>query len=489
MMAFDSVFLEVARNESRGIHALGGAGAVRGTFLFRELYCEQPGCDCRRVVLEVQWAEKQQVAATIHYALERPKRRGEPQLYLDPSHPQSDLANGLLDVFEDLIKKDAAYRATLRRHYKMWKTSVNGPSHARAGNEGLVRIVAKTSQLDSSLQQRFRKLLAKVEVLRTRVQTWRQQRPDIDREMAVYEAAFTQQERLTRELVILLDHACTSGRLTKADTMMLAEMLSAMARDLLEEGAAADDELQAIYKRHSRRDFDRENAKLELAQVSELRSMMESLGLDFGDTEIGSLEELEAFTRAQLAADEVAPPRERKKSAKQHAKEAKRADEDRSAHKAVQDVYRSLAKALHPDLEQDPVEQQRKAELMKEVNVAYESDDLLRLLELELQLEGVDVAKVDVLAEERVRHYLRVLDQQAKQLQIEIEQLELPFRMSIGMSRSAKLVPANVISRIQADVKALRASCEALSRDLTLFADPREIKRWLKTERRARSYE
>ena len=36
-------------------------------------------------------------------------------------------------------------------------------------NDGLVRMVAKTSQLDSKLQQRFKKLLEKVEALRTRV--------------------------------------------------------------------------------------------------------------------------------------------------------------------------------------------------------------------------------------------------------------------------------------------------------------------------------
>jgi len=523
MMAFDHVFLEIARNESRAIHTLGDAGAVKGTFLFRELYCADPGCDCRRVALQVQWVEKNQVAATINYALERPKRRTEPQLYLDPLNPPSDLANWLLDVFEDMIVTDTAYRETLRRHYKMWKAAVDDPSHpehgkvhaaahedrsykpavrgrpprtrARGGarpaggnNDGLVRMVAKTSQLDSKLQQRFKKLLEKVEALRTRVHAWRQQRPDIDREIAKYEAAFAQQCRSVRELVVLLDRSCESGSFNKVDTKMLAEMICSMAGDLLE--AADDDELKAIYKRHSRRDFDDENAELDLARVSELRSMMEAMGMDFGDAPIGSLEQLGALTGAQLDADEEATRErrsKRKKSAKQLANEVKRADEERSAHKAVQDVYRSLAKSLHPDREQDPVEQHRKAELMKEVNVAYESNDLLRLLELQLQLEGVDVARVDVLAEERVRHYTRVLDEQAKQLQIELEQLEMPFRMSLGRSPSSKLTPANVIARVHTDAEAVRKNIELLARDLKLFEDPSEIKRWLKTERRGRN--
>ncbi len=223
MMAFDHVFLEIARNESRAVHTLDDAGAVNGTFLFRELYCTDSGCDCRCVTLQVHWVEKNQVAATISYVLERPKSRTEPQLYLDPSYAQSDQANRLIDVFEDLIDTDAAYRESLHRHYKMWKAAVDDPSHPEHGkvhaaahedrsykpavrgrqprargrgsarpaggnNDGLVRMVAKTSQLDSKLQQRFKKLLEKVEALRTRVHAWRQQRPDIDREIAMYEA-------------------------------------------------------------------------------------------------------------------------------------------------------------------------------------------------------------------------------------------------------------------------------------------------------------
>ena len=354
----------------------------------------------------IESVEKNQVAATINYALDRSKRRTEPQLYLDPLNPPSDLANWLLDVFEDMIDADTAYRETLHRHYKMWKAAVDAPSHPEHGkvhaaahedrsykpavrgrqprarargsarpaggnNDGLVRMVAKTSQLDSELQQRFKKLHEKVEALRTRVHAWRQQRRDIDREVAMYEAGFAQQSRSIRELVVLLDRSCVSGSFSKVDRKRLAEMICSMACDLLE--AADDDELKAIYKRHSRRDFDGERAELDLASVSELRSMMEAMGMDFGDAPIGSLEQLGALTGAQLAADEEAARErrsKRKKSAKQLANEVKRADEERSAHKAVQDVYRSLAKALHPDREQDPVEQQRKAELMKEVNVA-----------------------------------------------------------------------------------------------------------------------
>lgn len=522
MMAFDHVFLEIARTESRAIHTLDAAGATNGTFLFREFYCTDPGCDCRRVILQVHWVEKQQVAATINYAFEPSRRRDEPQFYLDPLNPQSDASDALLGLFEKVIATDPAYRETLRRHYKMWRAVVDDPSHpehpkvrgiahdddafqpafprrkARArraapqpANQSLERMVAKTAQVDSKLQKRFRKLLEKVEALRARVLAWKQQRPDVDREIAVYQAAFAQQRKLGRDMVCLLDRACVEGTFSKVDRKRLAEVILSMAGEMLDE--APDDELKAIYNRHSRRDFDRESAAMDAAGVATLKAMMESMGMEFGDQRIDSLEQLKALTDAQLdaldAEEEAAAQARRarrKKSAKQLATEAKRADEQRNAHKAVQDVYRSLAKALHPDREQDPVAQKRKAELMTEVNLAYEANDLLRLLELELQLEGVDVTRIEALAEDRVRHYTHVLDEQGKQLEIELEELELPFRMQMGGSPSSKLTPANVIAMIRADGEMVRVRIASLTSDLALFEDHGEIKRWLKSERRGR---
>ena len=520
MMAFDHVFLELARNESKAVHTVNAAGAVTGTFLFREFYCNDPGCDCQRVILRVHWVEQSEIAATINYAFMRPKRRDEPQLALDPLNPQSEIADHLLGLFEQLIATDAAYRETLRRHYRMFKAVVDDPSHPehakvrgaahadpefqpafprkarqprpRGGvkSQSLERMIAKTAQVDRKLQKRFRKLLERVEGLRARVFAWKQQRPDVDREIAVYQAAFAQQCRLGREMVILLDRACVRGNFSKVDRKQLVEVICSMAAELLEGGA--DDELKAIYNRHSRSDFDRETAEMDAAGVASLRAMMESMGIDLGDARADSLEELRALTESRLDAmeEEEAAARARrttrKKSAKQLANEAKRADEQRSAHKAVQDVYRTLAKALHPDREQDPVEQTRKAALMAEVNVAYEANDLLRLLEIELQLEGVDVSRIEVLAEDRVRHYTRVLDEQAKQLEVELDEVELPFRLEIELSPRAKLTPASVISLIHADRELVQRRIEALTSDLKAFEDESAIKQWLKTERRVR---
>ena len=53
-------------------------------------------------------------------------------------------------------------------------------------------------------QARFKKLLAKVDALREQLRTWTSERPNIDRELALYGAAFDEMLRVSRELVTVL---------------------------------------------------------------------------------------------------------------------------------------------------------------------------------------------------------------------------------------------------------------------------------------------
>ena len=128
MMAFDHVFLEVARQESRAIQTVDRAGKS-ATFLFREFYWNDPGCDCRRVVLLVEWVEGKRIAASINYGFEPSKRRDELQIFLDPINPQSEYSRDLLALFTEMIGKDREYRERLVRHYEMWKRVVDDPKH------------------------------------------------------------------------------------------------------------------------------------------------------------------------------------------------------------------------------------------------------------------------------------------------------------------------------------------------------------------------
>jgi hypothetical protein len=525
MMAFDHVFMDVAQRDSRAIQTVDRAG-ISATFLFREFYCTDPGCDCRRVVLHVHWVEEKRIAASINYAFDPSRRRDEPQISLDPLNPQSERSRDLLALFTEMIAKDGEYRERLIRHYTMWKQVVDDPSHpdhakvrgaahgdpsfrpafprrkARspgrraaggggpAGSRSLELVAAKGAHADSKLQQRFRRLLQKVDHLKQRVRAWREARPDIDTEISLHAALLERLRRLGRDMVGLLDRSYPDPVFSKADRKKLGALICSIAGDLIEQGG--HDDLKPLYNRHSRSDFDAAATAADAAAAEALRSMMEMFGVELGDADVGSIDKLQAFTEAQLRAfeQEAAAAEERrarrKKSAKQLAAEARREDERRSTGKALQDVYRALARALHPDREQDPDERTRKAEVMREVNVAYEAKDLLRLLELQLELERVEPARADAIAEERLRRYNRLLEEQSKQLAAELDELELPFLLDLGLAPSARLVPADVVARIRADSETVKQQIAVLSRDLEAFEDVTRLKAWLKTQSRPR---
>ena len=485
MRAFDTQFKDLALRETLLIDSVDRAG-VAETFVFREFYCDLPGCDCRRVVLIVMWVEARQNVATIHYAFDGSR------ISLEPGGPQSEHSPKLLGWFTDTVANEPVYRKRVLRHYEMWRHLVDGEARAKpkakkaviAGSRDLERVIAKTGATGSKAQQRFRKLLERVDRLRQRLGFWKQQRADIDREIALYRAVFVRHAKFGRDLVTALDRAHVGTGLTKAERTKLTALIGDLAEMLIAQGG--NDELKEIYNRHTRRDFDAEMARAEAEDVEAMRTMIEDkLGIEVDDEQAGSVDQLRAAVRAQMEAleqEEAARKARRRKTPKQASAEARRADEKRSADKAIQDVYRTLARALHPDHEQDAAEQARKTRLMSEVNVAYEAKDLLRLLALQLELEQVDETRVETMAEERLKHFSRILDEQAAQIAAELASMETPFRMELGIGPSAVVSPDRVIVRIRADAAALELQIERSARDLATVSDVALLKGWLRTQ-------
>lgn len=477
MQAFETLFPDVATREYRALELQGQH------FFLQEYYCEIPRCDCKRAVLIAHHLDARAPVATLAYVV----KPGTPQVMLHEEGPQSALSNPMVRVVQRALAEDSEFREMLHTHYAAYRRVVDGPKKPTRSVE-LERVIAKASGTGSKAQQRFRKLLEKVDRLRQRLGVWKQQRGDIDREIALYRAVHDRHARLGHQLVVALDRAYADGKFSKAERNKLTALIGDLAEMLIAQGGG--DELKEIYSRHTQRDFDAEAAAAEANNVEMMRGIIEDeLGIEVDDEDAGSVEQLRAAVRAQIDAREeaeAARKARRKKTAKQAAAEARRDDEKKSADKAVQDIYRTLARALHPDHEQDADERARKTRLMSEVNVAYEAKDLLRLLALQLELERVDESRVETLAEERLVHFARILDEQARQLDAELAGLEMPYRMELGLMPSAVVTPERVIVRIRADASALEIQIERAKRDLVTFLDPALLKQWLRAQARRR---
>jgi hypothetical protein len=150
MATFFSRFPDLAARETRTIKLLEPQfGLPAGEYGFLELYCNEPTCDCRRVLLQVCRPDRpNKVLATINYGWEtedfyaewlhgdREGGRDIANASLDPLNPQSKLSPTLLGVFRHIVLQDRAYIDRLRRHYQMFKRAQRGSASGPPSERG-----------------------------------------------------------------------------------------------------------------------------------------------------------------------------------------------------------------------------------------------------------------------------------------------------------------------------------------------------------------
>jgi hypothetical protein len=160
----------------------------------------------------------------------------------------------------------------------------------------------------------------------------------------------------------------------------------------------------------------------EVESVEDLVEMMrdeaEAAQQQMDDEENAIFEEYESLFEARKSKAQVerAKARAEKKAKKQEEAEQQAKNEVKQS---LRELMRKLASALHPDREPEPKERERKTELMKRVNEAYERNDLLTLLSLQLEIEQIQTDDIAKFSDERIKQYIRVLEDQLRTLRDE----------------------------------------------------------------------
>ena len=340
-------------------------------------------------------------------------------------------------------------------------------------------------------QQRFNTLIKKVERIRRMIAAWSEAGPELQRLVSDHDQLRREYYATLGDLVRLFDRQLAGKGISARDKKLLGHLMADLARQLLEH--APTDDIKALYNRHTRGNFDAESTSERAAQLAMMKELLEDeLGVEI-DAEVGSLDELEAHVTAALAerdrAQSEAAEREaarrasRKKTAKQVARDAARERDRADTSKALQDIFRKLALALHPDHERDAEERARKTRLMQEVNVAYEAGDLLALLELQLRFEQVDRAHIDGLADERLVHFNRLLVEQVSQLERELASAEDHWRYQLDVPPHVRIAPRHVGDAIRADLATFARNITGMRNDIKAFAGPRALSAWLASQR------
>ena len=132
MVPFFEAAGDRALAETRSITVIEDDLVPRDDYAFMEFYCDDPACDCRRVIFQV-WRKStgNKVWATITYGWDTPEyyakwshcglgseAREMAGSTLEQISPQMKLSGGLLRIFRELLQSDPEYVARLKRHYQ-----------------------------------------------------------------------------------------------------------------------------------------------------------------------------------------------------------------------------------------------------------------------------------------------------------------------------------------------------------------------------------
>ncbi|SAK76992.1 molecular chaperone DnaJ [Caballeronia catudaia] len=339
-------------------------------------------------------------------------------------------------------------------------------------------------------QKGFNSLIKQIDKRRKQLRAWETVTPTFQQR---YVSEFLPLEctstTLQIRMVHFLDQAYVQKELTKAERRKMGIVITHLAGNLIDEDEDEGKELKAIYDKYSPTDYDSQMA----AEVDGMKSMLETvLGVELGDDlDLSSPEELLQRAQAhiqqgQVEAAEKQAERDvqrakRKKSPRQQAAEARAQEQQAQMSLSMREVYRrKLASTLHPDRETDPQERHRKTRLMQRVNEAYQKNNLLQLLELQLELEHIDQHALSSMSDERLKHYNTILKEQVRELDQEILHVECAFRYTYGIDPIEPVSPDTVLRNLAVDLKELRLNVRTLEHDLAAFEDIKNLKRWLK---------
>jgi hypothetical protein len=253
-----------------------------------------------------------------------------------------------------------------------------------------------------------------------------------------------------------------------------------VVENMLEDGP--DAELEALFEKHGGISRDElRDVELELAQamVSDVFGKEVLDGANVDDVE-SLMRHVHGRVKAQVEAKEAARLQRAEARAAQGRKSKadlaaeRKAQAAREAAQSVREVYRKLASALHPDRETDTAERQRKTLLMQRANQAYERNDLLELLTLQIETEQIDSEHLATVSQVRLRHYNEVLREQANVLDSQILECAAPMLVDLGLSpheTDTRVAEAALTARIAQ----IRTATQHIERDLHAFDDARAL--------------
>ena len=304
-----------------------------------------------------------------------------------------------------------------------------------ADNSTALIINKQQKQVLSKQQQTFNKLVKKIEKLRQELE---QTNNILTRKLDLYiKHVYPLDQQLTslrKEVVKLLYNFYINKKLLsiKQKESLRKVIVTQLSNILGSESGEPDDELKKIFKAVEGISYEKASEEGFDAMKNEMAEMFEEYGFDMDLDDINSKmteeEMIKKMIEMQEQLKQQAETKQQKhystrKTKKQIEKEEREKLVEEARTKSISSIYRQLAKAFHPDLEQDEELKLEKEHQMKELTGAYEKNDLHTLLRLEISWIQKEENNPDKLSDEKLKIYNEALKEQVTELEAELDML------------------------------------------------------------------
>lgn len=352
--------------------------------------------------------------------------------------------------------------------------------------------IAKAKAEQTKAQKDFNRLVKKIETLEKNILDYRTDMTKIQQQVATDLIPVRQQYFEQRaQLVYRFDRAYESTFYKKPEKKKLAYLIQEIAFEVIDEGGI--EELKPIYDKYSEEggyDTINEEANQEVAE--RMKNLFSMFGIDLGDdVDLSNPEKMQERLHEKMAEQQaIFEEQEREqeerrakrpKTQKQIEREEKKELETRNITKAVRMIYMDLVKAFHPDLEKEEDEKDRKTEIMQRVTQAYEKNDVLGLLRLQLELERIDQSHIESLAEDHLKYYNKILREQTKELEEEYDNLQMQAHAMSGQPAYMVSNPFGLKFAFEQQIKEYKKTIKDIKKDLKNFQNDELLKGFLKS--------
>jgi hypothetical protein len=350
-------------------------------------------------------------------------------------------------------------------------------------------------QATSPLQKEFAKLLEVIDATGAQVQA-------LERLLGAYRAKFGQilpplqaeQERLSRQMVLFL-HARLqqlesekAKSLTSSHRKAIGRMIVSLAKDFAMQG---DAQMHAIHDQYSHESID----EMDAANVDGMLDLLDEMGVELpmqqGKMSTAELARaaLKAMQEKMAQQQEIEVQRKARRDEKRAEKaklkakadpkaQAKLAEKEQAAQEAqhsLRNIYRQLARQLHPDRADNDAQRALNHDLMSEANVAYQRQDLLALLKLQLTAQQIDASAMNTVA---------LLRAQFRDLASECADLQNQMQQEFRISHPSDLTPAHLEKSLAIAVQDYDHVLHVMRTDLEAVKTDAGLKRWAKANSR-----